>query len=127
MGHPQRIIPNTLSGIALGFGLAMWLTHHWGPGHWAWAGRTWLAYDLAATLQPGSVGYGDVKWATVIMGFLEGTGLLVLACAHLGVMLWATLAWWRQGRPGPWRAAQGPWAPGALGGVLLWGWMGLLR
>jgi len=116
-----RIIPNPLSWIALGFGAAMLLTRQWGWGHLAWAAGTWTVYDAAATRQPGSLGYGDVKWATVIMGFLGTTGFPVLLAGHLGAVVWATVAWWRQGRPGPWREAAGPWAPGAFVGVLLLG------
>ncbi len=117
----RRIIPNALSWIALGIGSAFLWTHVWPWTHLVWAGATWGVYDLSATYRPGSVDYGDVKWATVIMGFLGGWGFLVLACAHLGVVLWGSWVWLRDRPKTPWYHMPGPWAPGALGGLLLLG------
>lgn len=117
----SRLIPNALSWIAVGWGGALLVFHGLPWTHVLWAGGTWIVYDLSATWRPGSVGYGDVKWASVIMGFLGGAGLLVLAMGHLGVFVGGTWDWCRHRRHTRWRDSQGPWAPGALAGMLLLG------
>lgn len=113
----RRRIPNALTWLAAGMGLAWWATGYWRWPHLAWAAGAWCVYDGIATLRPGSLGYGDVKWATVILGFLGPLGLLVVACGHLGILIWGTICWWRQGRTTPWRTMTGPWAPGAWVGL----------
>ena len=112
-------IPNRLSLtatviglIAIGLGWLPWTAL-------AWAAATWLLYELDLWLAPQSVGWGDVKWAAITMGYLGGAGLLVLAAGHAGSVLWGTIRWWRSGRRRPWRTMGAPWAPGAWVGLML--------
>lgn len=114
----KRIIPNAVGWIALGIGLAWMLNGTLSWWHLAWAGGTWIVYDLQASLRPGSLAYGDVKWATAIMGFLGVPGLAILFVAHVTTMVWGTVKWLAQHRTAPWRTIGGmPWAPGTWLGI----------
>lgn len=130
----RQVIPNgfVLAGVA-NAGLNLLWTHAW--WHLAWAGGTWLAYEGWLAGFPGTLGWGDVKWATVTMLTLGSTGLTVVLAGHLGAVLWGTVRWgWRRGCRGlqePWRGQPIPWAPGAwvgLTGVLvIFVWMVMAR
>ncbi len=113
-----RIIPNIIVGVVLGLavlGMVAGLLSWW---HLAWAAGTWIAYDLQFSLRPGSVAYGDVKWAATIMAVLGLPGLLVLFVAHLTMMVWGTAKWLAQHRTVRWSSISGmPWAPGTWFGV----------
>lgn len=115
-----RTIPNALSWVAMGFGAACLALGALPPTRLLWAAGTWAAYDVVASRWPQSLGYGDVKWATVLMGFLGAAGLPVLLGAHLGVVVWATVEWLAAGRRTLWTRLTGPWAPGA---AVALGWM----
>lgn len=117
-------IPNGLSLAATACSMGLLIGHLIPWSRLLWAAGTWILYELALALQPDSVGWGDVKWATIVMGWLGGRGLMVLAVGHLGSLAWATVRWWRQGRRPAWRRMGGPWAPGALLGLLILGALG---
>lgn len=113
-----RIIPNAVAWLALGLGIAWMTTGVLSWWHLAWAVGTWIAYDLQVSLKPGSMAFGDVKWAAIIMGVLGAPGLAVLLTAHLTTMVWGTITWLRHHRTVPWRTIGGmPWAPGTWIGV----------
>lgn len=114
-----HVIPNgfVVAGL-VNAGLSLLWTHAW--WHLAWAGGTWLVYEAWLAAYPGTLGWGDVKWAAVTMATLGPAGLLVLWAGHLGALLWGTVRWcWRRGRrrPASWRGQQIPWAPGAWVGL----------
>jgi len=117
----RQEIPNRLSLVAAGVGGVLLVLHILPWTRLLWAAATWGLYEIVLWRQPEALGWGDVKWATVIMGYLGGSGLLVLFLADALRLVWSTVRWWRHGRQGRWRDAGAPWAPGAFVGVLVWG------
>lgn len=115
----RREIPNPLSALGALWGMGLMVMHVLPWFRLLWAAGIWGLYELGLALQPGSVGWGDVKWASIVMGWLGAPGLVVLAWGHLGSTLWGTADWWRHGRQTPWSRSAGPWAPGALLGLLI--------
>lgn len=117
----HEIIPNGLSLVATVLGL--WLMAM-GVVPWSgliWAIVIWVFYEIEQWLTPGRLGWGDVKWAAITMGYLGGPGILVIAAGHLGSALWGTGRWIRSERGTCWATVPGPWAPGAAVGLLLVG------
>jgi Flp pilus assembly protein protease CpaA len=126
-----RIIPNALVFVGLGGALLAMVLGRLPWEHLLWAAGTWAAYELWQWRWPGTLGWGDVKWATVIMACLGGVGLFVLGMGHLGVTVGGTVRWgWHRLRrqPVPWRGQALPWAPGVwVGATMLGGIVMLLR
>lgn len=116
-----QVIPNRWSGLGAGLVLMGILTGALPATRLLWGMGTWGAYELSLWWQPGSVGWGDVKWASFLMALFGGLGLLMVGAGHAGSLLWGTCQWAREGRHRPWRQYGGPWAPGAFAGCLLLG------
>lgn len=114
-----RKIPNILSWFALAYGLVFVLFHWWGYGHLLWALGTWVFFELILLIKPGAVGYGDVKLATVIVGFLTYEGVLVILTAQLISVIWHLIntASHRHAAK-PKSPSMIPWAVSAWGGLL---------
>lgn len=124
-----RTVPNTW--WALG---AAWIVAGWCLGWWPWTHviplvAVALLYELANALQPGQFGYGDVKWALLIMGAIGWPGLWLLALAHVLTIPVGTATWLRGRRQTAWNAQHVPWVTvlwvgWTLSGVALWALVG---
>lgn len=116
----NRTIPNTLvkaGAVGTLFAMVLGEVSWW---HVAWAVGIWGGYELRMRWFPGTLGWGDVKWATVTVAVLGPLGLCVVLVGHAGVYVWGTVRWlWRKRRE-PWRGQSGPWAPGAWVGLTAW-------
>ena len=125
----HRRLPTRVVWIALGFMAAALSFGIWPWSRLWWAVGTWAVYDGSATLFPGTLGYGDVKWAAVTMAFLGPVGLVVLGFGHVGTIIWGTVRWAEAERPRAisWAQSTGPWLPGAAVGVAAVAWLMVSR
>lgn len=123
----ERRIPNGVSALAAGLGLALMVagiipwTHLW------WAGGMWLLFETIELVRPDRVGSGDIKWAVIIMGWLGAAGLLVITVTQGVAFIWGAVAWWGHHRVTRWSQMRSPWGPGFLFGLLTvaggWWWI----
>ena len=123
----ERRIPNVVSALAGGLGLALMVAGVIPWTHLGWAVGVWLLFEAADLVEPDRVASGDIKWAVIVMGWLGGPGLIVIAVTQGVALIWGTVAWWVHHRVTRWSQTPAPWGPGFLIGMLAvvgdWWWM----
>lgn len=102
---------------------AAWIVTGFILGWWPWSRLWWMLgtavlWEVANALEPGSFGYGDVKWSLLVvaaMGFGGAALIAVTQCVWLPIV--GTALWLARHRTRPWRKQAVPWV------TVLWsGW-----